>query len=140
MNLRRPLVILASSLLLLAAPSGCLVASSNSTQVSGVQISAATLEQIEPNRTTEQWLIATLGEPTNRSTVSPLTSDSAVSGPKVEILRYDFSRTERSAGAVFLIFGGSSSRSESSRAFFEVTNGIVTRAWREEGVAPAAES
>ncbi len=124
---------------------GCLVSSSNSTQESGVRVSSTTLEQIEPNRTTEQWLIATLGEPTSRTAVqSGVPTDSnavanatAPAGPKVEILRYDFSRTERSAGAVFLIFGGATSRSEQSRAFFEVTDGVVTRAWREEG-APIA--
>lgn len=127
------------ALVLVCTPllAGCLVSSSNSTQESGVRVSSTTLEQVVPNQTTEQWLIATLGDPTSRTAVqSGVPTDAnatTVTGPKVEILRYDFSRTERSAGAVFLIFGGASSRSEQSRAFFEVTDGIVTRAWREEG-------
>lgn len=116
----------ASALLLtcLALPqAGCLVSSSNSTTESGVRVSNATLAQVVPGTTTESWVVATLGEPTSRTDVP--------GQPGTQILRYDFSRSEESSGAVFLIFGGSTRRQTNSRAFFEVSNGVVTRSWQE---------
>jgi hypothetical protein len=64
-----------------------------------------------------------LGEPTLRTDIAD--------HPGQQILRYDFTRSEQSSGAVFLIFGGSTTRQSSSRVFFEVTNGVVTRFWQE---------
>lgn len=105
------------------ASAGCLVSSSNKTVESGTRVSGATFDTIQIGQTTEAWLIATLGPPTSRTPVE--------NQPGVEILRYDYSRVEQSAGAVFLIFGGRTSRTTTSRAFFEVTNGVVTRYWQE---------
>ncbi|HMN97706.1 MAG TPA: hypothetical protein PKC43_14655 [Phycisphaerales bacterium] len=99
------------------------MSSSNSTVESGIMITTATLDQVEPNRTTGDWLIATLGEPTAKVDVE--------GQPGVQVWRYDYRRVERSAGAVFLIFGGASKVETQSRAFFELRDGIVTRAWRE---------
>ena len=119
---RSPL--LAAALIVAIAPvAGCLVSSTNKTEESGVRVSGATFDTIQIGQTTEQWLIATLGQP-----ASPTTADNQ---PGVEILRYEYSRVERSAGSVFLIFGGSTSNTTTSRAFFEITNGVVTRYWQE---------
>ena len=51
--------------------------------------------------------------------------------PSVAILRYEYSRTKASGGAVFLIFAGGSKNSDVAVTFFEVTDGIVTRYWTE---------
>lgn len=116
--------ILAALLLSASLPlAGCLVTSSSKVEESGVRVSESTLANVEPGRTTGDWLIATLGEPTARTPVADQ--------PGTEIWRYEHVRSERSAGAVFLIFGGASSKSESSRVFFEVENGLVRRSWRE---------
>jgi len=108
---------------LATAQGGCLITSSNDVSESGVRVSENTLANVEPGHTTGDWLIATLGEPSSRSTVADR--------PEMEIWRYEHVRTERSAGAVFLIFGGASSRTESSRVFFELENGVVRRTWQE---------
>jgi hypothetical protein len=101
---------------------GCLVTSSNTVEESGVRVSESTLANVEPGRTTGAWPIATLGEPTSRTPVADQ--------PGTEI-SYEHVRSERSAGAVFLILGGASSKSERSRVFFEVENGLVRRSWPE---------
>lgn len=102
---------------------GCLVTSSNKVEESGIRVSENTLANVEVGRTSGDWLVATLGEPTSRTVVADR--------PGVEIWRYEHVRTERSAGAVFLIFGGSSSKTESSRVFFELEHGVVRRTWSE---------
>lgn len=118
-----PVAVLLIGSVFVAPLGGCLVSSSNSTVESGIMVTTATLDQVAPHQTTSDWLIATLGQPTTRVDVE--------GQPGVQIWRYDYSRTERSAGAVFLIFGGATKRQETSRAFFEVSQGVVTRAWRE---------
>ncbi|MBX3375318.1 MAG: hypothetical protein KF817_15940 [Phycisphaeraceae bacterium] len=107
----------------LALPlAGCLVTSNRSTSEAGTAVSSSTLDQIEPGRTTEAWLIATLGEPSQRTKVDDRGD---------AILRYDYRRVTRERGSVFLIFSGRSQRENTERTFFEVADGIVTRWWRE---------
>lgn len=98
---------------------GCLLATSNSTYETGRLVSSNTLSRVEVGKTTESWLIGTLGEPSSRSTVSE-------ANPRVEILRYDYTKREESGGALFLIFAGSSTRSTTNSTWFEVTDGVVT--------------
>jgi hypothetical protein len=105
------------------AAGGCLIVTGNTHHETGVRVSDSTLSQVEPGKTTEAWLLATLGEPTARTRIE--------CDRKVEILRYEHSTHKSSGGAVFLIFAGGSDRSDRSVAYFEVTDGIVTRAWRE---------
>ena len=102
---------------------GCLITSSSRVQESGVRISSPTMSQIVPGETTEEWLLTTLGEPNARTRIEG--TDNA------EILRYDHSVTQKSHGSLFLIFHGGSSKTNSSKAYFQVSNGVVTRAWRE---------
>jgi len=106
---------------LLFITSGCLLTSSNSTKESGVQVGSSTLRQIEVGRTSEDWLLATLGPPTSRA---------AVRGPgNVELLTYNHALTRKSHGSVFLLFSGSSEKVDKNTTYFEVTDGIVTKYW-----------
>lgn len=109
---------------ILALQGGCLVTSAEREEESGVAVSGSTLEQVAPGETTEAWLLATLGEPTSRQPVAGKDG--------VEILRYDHCQTKASSGTVLFLFGGSSASSTTQRTYFEVTNGVVTRHWREE--------
>ncbi len=106
-----------------AALGGCLVMSKNQVSETGTRISEGTLAQVEPGHTSTDWLLAAIGEPTART---PVGEDGMT-----EIWRYDHVRREDSSGAVFLIFGGTTRRSESRRVFFEVTDGRVQRTWQE---------
>ena len=102
---------------------GCLVSSSKSSYETGRKISETTLSQIELGQTSEAWLVATLGEPSARTTVE--------GHPDISVLRYDYQKRKESGGAVFLLFAGSSSSAENHATYFEITNGVVTRTWSE---------
>ncbi len=107
----------------IAAASGCLVISGSSSHETGVRVSQHTLAQIDPGTTTESWILATLGEPTERTKVD--------GRENVEILIYRHRRHESSGSAVFLIFAGGKEHTTKSTAYFEITDGIVTRHWIE---------
>ena len=107
----------------LAAASGCLVVSGNSVEESGVRVSESTLGQIEVGTTTEAWLLASLGEPTDISDVA--------GHEGVKIYKYKHVVRKAKGGAVFLIYAGGSTDEKQSVAYFEVTDGIVTRYWVE---------
>ena len=102
---------------------GCLVTSSSSVEEMGTRVSDASLNQIVLGETTEAWILATLGEPEVRTNVD------GVEG--VSVLRYDYTVSRRSGGTVFLLFGGKSNSTRTTRTFFEITDGVVSRYWVE---------
>lgn len=106
---------------LLFAASGCLLTSSNTTDESGVRVGANTLRQVEVGKTTDDWLMATLGPPTSRKVVRE----------NMEIVGYDHELVKKSKGSVFLLFAGSSKKIEKSTTYFELNDGVVTRYWTE---------
>lgn len=114
-------VVTAGALLVLP---GCLVVSGKHIDETGVKLSGSTLMQVEPGVTTGDWLMASLGEPTEKSVVDE-------SG-RTEIWKYTYTRTRSSGGAVFLIFAGGSEERTSSVTYFELVDGYVTRYWSEE--------
>ncbi len=65
------------------AAGGCLIVTGNTRHETGVRVSDSTLSQVEPGKTTEAWLLASLGEPTARTRID--------CDKKVEILRYEHS-------------------------------------------------
>jgi hypothetical protein len=111
--------VIVASLLFVA--SGCLLTSSNKVNESGVKVGAATLRQVEPGKTTEGWLLATLGPPTTRTTVRG----------DLQILGYNHEIEKKSHGSVFLLFSGKSHKVDKSTTFFELDRGVVTRYWTE---------
>ncbi|MGI9015245.1 MAG: hypothetical protein ACR2GY_13500 [Phycisphaerales bacterium] len=112
-----------SLVMFIGSASGCLISSSNSSYETGRRVSQDTMSQVEIGHTSEAWLIATLGEPTTRTTVQ--------GSEHICILRYDYQQRKESGGAVFLLFAGSSSSSNSHSTFFETTHGVVSRMWTE---------
>jgi hypothetical protein len=98
---------------------GCL---GSSRSESGVRIGNETLAQFKAGVTTEEWLLAVLGEPTSWAFVEGV-EDTAV-------LRYS---TGESAGGVGAIFSGTASKN-TAVVYFIVTNGVVTRFWADRAV------
>lgn len=117
---RLALLLLAAALLLPLGGGGCLVTSDSSERRSGNYVADATFNQIRPGQTTEGWVDATLGKPTSISRLDDGT----------EIWKYAYTERRDSSGAVFLIFGGSSSEERAHTAFVEIKDGIVRKAWR----------
>ncbi len=121
--LRRSMLMLAAAVAVLFA-GGCLIMSGQASHQTGIKVSEATLHQIEVGTTTESWLIATLGEPSRRS---------AVDGKEnVELLVYEHTVHESSGGLVLFLFAGGSDVDRTSVAYFELTDGVVTRYWTEK--------
>ena len=123
MALIRHIVLDLTIAVLLFAATGCLISTSNSVRESGTPVHSATLKQVEVGKTTESWLLATLGPPTSRCKVP--------GEPGVEILAYNHEVVRSSHGHVFLLFSGSSKDVDAHRTRFEITDGVVTRYWTE---------
>lgn len=112
---------LAGTFLLTAA--GCLVTAGSAIEVSGTRVTDSTFTQVEVGTTTETWLLATLGAPSECTEVAD--------SPGVKILRYDYQEVHHDRGTVFLIFSGRSKKQKLTRTYFEVTDGVVSRYWSE---------
>jgi outer membrane protein assembly factor BamE (lipoprotein component of BamABCDE complex) len=103
----------------LAATPGCLFSAHSDTTYTGTNVSQSTFAQIKPGSTTIGWVHATLGEPNSK------TKDG-----DDEVWKYTYTEHTDSSGAVFLIFGGSSSSEKTNTVFIEFKNGVVINKWR----------
>jgi len=106
-----------------ALASGCLITSGKTIDESGVRITSSTLDQVVPGETTESWLVATLGQPTERTEVD--------GEHPAAVLRYDFIEHRNERGKIFLLLSTRSKKKLVTRTYFEVIDGYVTRTWRE---------
>ncbi|HUB26143.1 MAG TPA: hypothetical protein VL992_12000 [Tepidisphaeraceae bacterium] len=105
--------------LTLALAAGCLVSGSSHTTYSGTNVAPGTFDQIKAGSTTIGWVHATLGEPTTK------TQDG-----DDEVWKYTYTEHTDSSGAVFLIFGGSSSTETVKTVFIEFKDGVVINKWQ----------
>lgn len=103
----------------LAGVGGCLISSSSNTRRSGTNVPESTFMQVEPGKTTVGWVQATLGDPTSKTN-----SDDH------QVWKYTYTERTDSSGAVFLIFGGSSSDQTTRSWFIEFKDGVVLNKWR----------
>ena len=121
--LRRPavvVVVFAGFLCLMS--SGCLVSSVNHESREGKYVADTTFDQIKPGQTSAAWVKATLGDPSEKTTVEGQGNS--------EVRKYKYTEKKEGAGAIFLIFGGTSSKEKSGTAFVELKDGVVTNKWR----------
>jgi outer membrane protein assembly factor BamE (lipoprotein component of BamABCDE complex) len=118
-NYLRTAVAVAGLTVGLAAMSGCLISGHTDTTYSGTNVSQSTFAQIKPGSTTIGWVHATLGEPNTK------TKDG-----DDEVWKYTYTEHTDSSGAVFLIFGGSSSSEKTNTVFIEFKDGVVFNKWR----------
>ncbi|MSR40843.1 MAG: hypothetical protein EXS10_02950 [Phycisphaerales bacterium] len=117
------------ALLLGATASGCIVTSTNTTRDVGPRITASSLQEIHAGVTSEEWLIATFGEPTKRVRVET---------EGVDILRYDIDQRTTEGYYVFLVIAHASNSIERRSWWFEIKDGIVTRWWQADPATEAA--
>ena len=113
-----------AALLSLLPISGCVVYHNNTHyEEKGKPVSKCTLDQIECGTTTKQWVLATLGEPSQQSTPQK----------GVEILEYRYTR-KKDNQFVFVPFVIINDNGEDRQTlYFEITDGIVTNFWKEDG-------
>lgn len=100
---------------------GCLIGAKSSVDTYGTRVGAETLETIEVGTTTENWILATLGEPDAEVSVADR--------PGEKVIRYDYTVEEDSGGYVFLLFAAGSEKRHTTRTFFEIKDGVVTKFW-----------
>ncbi len=98
---------------------GCLVSSSSNVTHTGTNVGDSTWAQVVPGKSMS-WVAAVLGEPTSKQKLD----DGS------EIWKWTYTERTDNSGAVFLIFGGSSSHENSHTAFVEFKDGVVTNHWR----------
>lgn len=117
--LRLPAMALALGTLTLL--SGCLVSGHSNSTMSGAYVGPTTFSQVEPGVTSEEWVLASFGKPTERTSLSDGT----------DLLKWTHTRTKRGSGSVFLLYGGSNSTETHGAAFVQVRDGTVVKAWRD---------
>ena len=105
----------------MAAASGCLIHSTSRTEYSGRYIGSATYDRVEEGKSTAEYVLATLGEPTKRSPLSDGT----------EVWKWEYRRTHSSSGSVFLLYGGSGRSENEGAVFVEVKDGVAAKKWRD---------
>jgi len=101
---------------------GCLIYHSDvSYSGKGKPLSDNTLDQIECGTTTKDWVLATLGEPSNQSTTADGT----------EVLEYRYGK-KRDKEFVFIPFVFINGEDENKQTvYFEIRDGIVENYWQE---------
>ena len=100
--------------------SGCLVGGSSEVRQEGSYVADSTLSHIEPGKTNDAWVLATLGNPTEKTELAP----------NRELWKYRYKEVKSSSGYVFLIFGGSDCKETRGQVFVELQDGVVTKTWR----------
>lgn len=80
-----------------------------------------TLRQVKVGSTSKEWLLGTLGEPTNETETPEGT----------EILKYVYTKKVDSDLDVCIFLDFDDRREERTVLYFELTDGIVSRYWKE---------
>lgn len=110
------------SLLALLALSGCVSSHSDVTYGStGPAVRGDTLRQIKVGRTTKEWLLGTLGEPSRTSGTSDGT----------EVLTYVYTKKVDSRFDFCPFLDTHDRREEQTVYVFELKDGVVTKFWKE---------
>ena len=115
--------IIGSAVLVSILPlAGCMVYSSDvSYGEKGKPVSDRTLDQIECGHTTQEWVLATLGEPSRRSTTEKGT----------EVLEYRYSRKKDNNFVLLPILIVNDEGESVQSLFFEIDDGVVKDYWKE---------
>lgn len=108
---------------------GCLIGHGSSDTVSGTYVGRETLAQIKPGETREDFVAATLGQPSAKTTLN----DGA------ELWKYNYSRTRKSGGYVFVVLSAGSKEQTVATTFVELKDGVVRKAWQDVS-APMGET
>ena len=116
-------LICATALLGILPLGGCLIYSHDTHyREKGKPVSDRTLDQIECGATTEDWVRATLGDPSQQSTTAEGT----------EVLEYRYAKKKDNQFLLLPFVIVNDNGEEKQTLYFEITNGVVTNFWEEE--------
>ena len=88
----------------------------------GPAVGHETLRQIEVGKTTKDWLLATLGEPSSQNKTPE----------GMEILRYCYTKKVDREFELFLLLDLDDKKEQNTTLYFELKDGIVTKFWKEK--------
>lgn len=101
--------------------SGCLVSGQSHQSTTGSYVGPSTFNQIEAGNTRQDWVLATLGTPTSKTTLE----DGS------EIWKWAYTKTKSGSGSVFLLYHGSDDSTSPGATFVHLKDGVVIKAWRD---------
>ena len=110
----------AAALFTLLPFTGCLISSHNEQRTTGAYVPETTFSQIEPGKTTEDWVEATLGKPTSKSNLK----DGS------QLWKWTYVEKKTSSGAIFILLSASDNKQTDHTAFVQLKDGLVVKAWR----------
>jgi hypothetical protein len=93
----------------------------------GIRIGDKTLEQFQPGKTSEDWLLSIIGPPTSRTWVTGLDEP-------VCILRYSI--IERPPGGLMSFFVGGPPPKTTATIYFVSRSGMITQFWADREERP----
>jgi len=99
---------------------GCLFGGSSSVKREGTFVAPETLGQIQAGKSNKAYVVALLGQPTEKKEIEP----------GHELWKYSYKEKTESSGYVFLIFGGSDEKETGSKVYVEFTDDTVSKTWR----------
>lgn len=105
----------------LTALPGCIASGSSYTKAEGRYISNDTISRIEPGVTQRDWVLAVLGDPTSKSTLSD----------GREIWKWSSKTVSKSSGSVFLLVHGSNREVTERTVYVELEGDTVLSAWKD---------
>jgi outer membrane protein assembly factor BamE (lipoprotein component of BamABCDE complex) len=116
----------ALSIVALAVPmtmtmSGCLIASSKESSISGAYVQPGAVSKVRVNTTTSSEVEEILGQPSNS-----VTNDDGT-----ETWTWNWTKTTEDDGAVFLIFAGESEKTVHESVHIKFVDGIAVKKWRD---------
>jgi len=127
-------LLLALTVLTLLPLQSCLFGSTSQTTQEGRVVSDETLSRVTPG-SSPTFVRGLLGEPTD-IVPDEIKKPGKKEGETIiekrgELWRYSYSKSTKSSGAVFLIFGSSSKSEEKGTVYVEFQKGQVTKTWRD---------
>lgn len=112
-----------AALLSLLPATGCLIYHHDTHyEEKGKPVSTSTLDQIECGTTTKDWVLATLGEP----------SEQHKTPEGVEMLEYRYARKKDNQLILLPVVFINDEGKDTQILHFEISNGIVTKFWKEK--------
>ena len=109
--------------LLLVAAAGCgpVVSSDSSYTRTGEYVGRSSYAQIRPGKSSDDFVAATLGEPTSKTTLD----DGS------EIWQWTGTERKSGSGSVLFVYSGTNEKEIDTRTFVKVKDGVVTKKWRD---------
>lgn len=120
--MKRNLIIITALALIGSILGGCVIARSTTMEERGRKIGESTLNQLEDQVTTQDWVRAVLGEPTRSEAVSE--------GKEVWVYEYMLKKENRVG--VIVLLSSEDQKVESQSVFLEFQDGILSKHWTEK--------